>query len=259
GDRIRLTQVLDNLLSNAAKYCRAGVISISVQAQGSEVVLRVRDTGQGIEPELLPFIFDTFRQATQSMDRSSGGLGLGLPLVRGLVDLHGGSVSAASAGEGQGAEFVVRLPRAQRGPAVPESERTPEGHDRILIVEDNEDAAELLRELLELRGHVTQVAADGSAALQQLETFVPDVILCDLGLPGMTGLEVARAIRSDSRFARVWLVALTGYGRPEDKARCEQAGFDAHITKPVSLSAIENTLNQRRPESSSRPPPRADH
>lgn len=259
GDRIRLTQVLDNLLSNAAKYCRAGVISISVQAQGSEVVLRVRDTGQGIELELLPFIFDTFRQATQSMDRSSGGLGLGLPLVRGLVDLHGGSVSAASAGEGQGAEFVVRLPRAQRGPAVPESERTPEGHDRILIVEDNEDAAELLRELLELRGHVTQVAADGSAALQQLETFVPDVILCDLGLPGMTGLEVARAIRSDSRFARVWLVALTGYGRPEDKARCEQAGFDAHITKPVSLSAIENTLNQRRPGSSSRPPPRADH
>ncbi len=258
GDRIRLTQVLDNLLSNAAKYCRAGVISISVQPQSSEVALRVRDTGQGIEPELLPFIFDTFRQASQNMDRSSGGLGLGLPLVRGLVGLHGGSVSAASAGDGQGAEFVVRLPRAKYGPVIPESARPPEGHDRILIVEDNEDAAELLRELLELRGHATQVASNGQDALRQLETFVPDVILCDLGLPGMTGLEVALAVRGDSRFARVWLVALTGYGRPEDKARCEQAGFDAHITKPVSLSAIEHTLSQRSPGASSRPPSRGE-
>jgi two-component system CheB/CheR fusion protein len=245
GDRIRLTQVLDNLLSNAAKYCAAGKVELSLKPQGTDLVLRVRDDGLGISPDLLPYIFDTFRQARQNMDRSAGGLGLGLPLVRGLVGLHGGTVSAYSAGEQRGAEFVVRLPGTRRRP-VPDSERRPHGgRSRILIVEDNEDAADLLKELLELRGHEVTVAPDGQRALDWLESSVPDVILCDLGLPGITGLDVARAIRSDSRFAHVWLVALTGYGRPEDKERCEKAGFDAHITKPVSLHAIEQMLNLR--------------
>lgn len=250
GDRIRLTQVLDNLLSNANKYCVSGRVEVGVEAQGGDVVLRTRDDGSGIPPDLLPYIFDTFRQATQNMDRSAGGLGLGLPLVRGLVQLHGGTVSAFSAGERRGAEFVVRLPATRRRP-VPESERRPHGaQSRILIVEDNEDAADLLKELLELRGHAIEVAPDGQRALESLEGWVPDVILCDLGLPGMTGLDVARAIRADSRFAHVWLVALTGYGRPEDKVRCEQAGFDAHVTKPVSLSAIEQMLKLRGTSSS---------
>lgn len=248
---MRLAQIVDNLLTNAVKFTEGpGRISIRLQREDDEAALEVRDTGKGIAPELLPHIFEPFRQGEQGIDRASGGLGLGLALVKALVEQHGGSVEAASEGEGRGTQLIVRLPltapqRAATGP----HESAADGRRRVLVIEDDEDVARSLCDVLESAGHRTTMAAGGTLGLSLLEESEPDVVLCDLGLPGeMTGFDVARAVRGDDRFRDVLLVALTGYGRPEDKQRSERAGFDLHLTKPVDRCALERAL-ARRPRS----------
>lgn len=244
GDPVRLTQIMDNLLSNAAKYTPVpGRICVSLHDDGGEAVLSVQDTGVGIEPDLMPYIFEVFRQARQGLDRSSGGLGLGLALVKTLVELHRGWVEAKSDGKGKGATFTVRLPITLERPTP--SARKSAGRRKILVVEDNEDAAELLKDLLASAGHEVAVAFRGARAIELVREVRPDVIICDLGLPdGMTGFDVAEQLRSDPATAQISLVALTGYGRPEDKARSLRAGFDAHLTKPIDLGTIEDLLSR---------------
>jgi PAS domain S-box-containing protein len=248
ADPVRLTQVLVNLLSNAAKYTdESGLVTLTVERQGSETMLRVRDTGIGIPPELLPKVFDLFTQADRSLDRSQGGLGIGLTLVRRLVELHGGTVRAFSEGPGKGSEFVVRLPVLDAAPPVPHEDN---GHRearlspgrRILIVDDNADAAETLALLLRLNGHDVQTALDGPAAVEAARAFQPDVALLDIGLPGMDGYEVARRLRREPGLKDVRLVAVTGYGREEDRLRSREAGFDHHLTKPVEPCVLLKLL-----------------
>jgi signal transduction histidine kinase/ActR/RegA family two-component response regulator len=248
GDRVRLTQVTSNLLDNAIKFTDPGG-SVSVQLLRSEdnraAILTVRDTGIGIEPELLTRVFELYSQGDQSMQRSRSGLGLGLALVKGLVELHHGSVRAASAGTGCGAEFRVSLPLApdsassedETGPSRPVVEPL-----RILVIEDNRDAAETLRVLLELHNHQVVVAHSGPAGLESARQFRPQTVLCDLGLPGMDGLAVARALRASPGIGSPFLVALTGYGSEDDQKRCHEAGFDAHLVKPVEVEELQKLL-----------------
>jgi len=207
-------------------------------------VVRVADTGVGMPPELVARIFQPFAQAETTLDRSRGGLGLGLALVKGLVELHGGEVVATSAGLGQGSEFVVRLPleldavaAAPPGPASPARRAR-----RVLIIEDNADAAESLREALEFGAHEVAVASTGPEGLAAARTFRPEVVLCDIGLPGMDGFAVARAFRADAALAAAYLVALSGYALPEDLQRAQEAGFQRHLAKPPSLEALEALL-----------------
>lgn len=255
ADPVRLTQIVDNLLSNAIRYTKPpGTITLGLRCEDGAAILAVRDTGMGIDPELLPHVFEVFRQARQSLDRSYGGLGLGLALVKALVELHGGRVEARSDGVGRGAAFVVRLPLTLHAP--PPSDEDASGADvvRILIVEDNEDAAEMLREILELDGHGVAVANRGRQAIAMAKEHKPDVVLCDLGLPdGMTGFDVAREIRRDPQTRNLLLVALTGYGRPEDWKRSEEAGFDVHLTKPVDMKALARVIADLRRRGPSRP------
>lgn len=264
ADPSRLEQAIANLVGNAAKYTDpGGTITVEVRRDGDAAVITVRDDGVGIAPELLPRIFDLFRQGERSPDRAQGGLGIGLTLVRTIAELHGGSVEARSAGIGRGAEFVVRLPAL---PAV----ANPEVRDqvdatralrdrpsaRVLMVEDNPDAAESLVMLLELLGHHVRLAHDGHHALEAARANAPDLMLVDIGLPGMDGYEVAAAIRSDPTLRHVVLVALTGYGRPEDKDRAMAAGFDYHLVKPVdvgTLQAVVGRLAITRSDPSVRP------
>jgi signal transduction histidine kinase/ActR/RegA family two-component response regulator len=240
-DPVRFAQVLANLLNNAAKYTEdGGTIWLNVARDGDELVFRVRDTGIGIQPELLPQIFDLFIQADQSLDRSQGGLGIGLTLVRRLVELHGGSVQAFSAGPNQGSEFVARLPVLAEAPPAANGEAAPPfaaGTYRVLIVDDNADAAESLALLLQTMGQVVQTAHDGVTALDAVERFGPDVVLLDIGLPGMNGYEVARELRRRG-LSNVLLVALTGYGQQEDQARAREAGFDHHLVKPTDVTRL---------------------
>jgi CheY-like chemotaxis protein len=247
ADPTRLEQILDNLLSNAAKYTKpGGRIEVSAERQGDEAVLRVRDTGVGISPEMLPRVFDLFAQAERSLDRAEGGLGIGLTLVRSLVELHGGSVQAQSAGLGHGSEFVVRLPAAGDAarradlPAAPALNGPASAPRRVLVVDDNVDAAQSLATLLKLWGHQVAMAHDGTAALEAVRAQRPEVILLDIGLPGMSGLEVARQVRQDPR--RPLLVALTGYGQEQDRRRSIEAGFDCHLVKPVDLSELRRLI-----------------
>jgi signal transduction histidine kinase/ActR/RegA family two-component response regulator len=250
GDPIRLAQVLGNLLQNSIKFTDPGgeiAVEVGVEVDGGWAVLTVRDTGIGIEAELLPRVFDTFTQTDHSLQRSAGGLGLGLPLVKGLVDLHGGTVSAHSEGLGRGAEFVVRLALESRTAVAESASTTGSAHPpaaslRILVVEDIRDAAESLRDLLELWGHVVEVAETGSTALAAARQFRPDVVLCDIGLPGMDGYAVAVALRQDPATASVRLLALSGYGQEEDQRRSRHAGFDCHLTKPVDFAKLEGLL-----------------
>jgi len=245
GDATRLSQVLGNLLHNAAKFSdRGGRASVSVARDQDTAVLRVRDTGVGLTPEMLAHVFEPFTQAENTLDRTRGGLGLGLALVKGLVELHGGSVAVHSAGPGQGAEFAVRLPLrelANGSEVTPASGRTTSTR-RVLVIEDNVDAAESLREVLEFSGHTVEIANSGSDGVEKSRAFRPHMILCDIGLPGMDGYEVARRLRADQTLASTYLVALTGYALPEDLARAKEAGFDEHIAKPASLERIEQVL-----------------
>jgi PAS domain S-box-containing protein len=249
GDRRRLVQVLVNLLANAAKYSPPGsTIRFSAAAEGKEAVLRVRDEGVGIDPALLPRVFELFTQDEQSIERSRGGLGLGLAIVRNLIEMHGGSVGASSAGRDRGSEFMVRLPllerRAESGaesaPAVPAGGRaTPRRQPiKVLIVDDYVLAADSLGALLRELGFDTRVAHDGASALDLAVDYRPDVALIDIGLPVMDGYEVARRLRSTPGTERMPLVALTGYGQESDRERVRQAGFDEHLVKPVNAERI---------------------
>ena len=239
GDPTRLSQVLGNLLDNAGKFTPAGgrvTIRLAPDDRTRQAVITVRDSGVGIEPDELPHIFKVFAQASQSLDRSQGGLGLGLAVAKGLLDLHDGTLEAASDGPGQGSEFTIRLPQEQELPALSESAaatRPSEGHLRILIVEDNQDSAESLRLLLEVCGYEVALAATGPDGVEAAKAGRPDVVLCDIGLPGMDGFEVASTLRASPETAATRLIAVTGYGRDEDRRRALEAGFDAHLVKPV--------------------------
>jgi PAS domain S-box-containing protein len=254
ADAARLEQVLVNLLINAAKYTDdGGRIDLSVEQQDDGVLLRVRDSGIGIAPELLPHIFDLFTQAERSLDRSQGGLGIGLCLVQRLVQLHGGSVQAHSV-LGQGSEFVVRLPvmpllltALPESPTAPASESVPPSEKksngcRVLVVDDNVDAAQSLAKLLEMTGHVVWLAYDGTSALQAAIDCRPEVVVLDIGLPGLDGYQVAESIRQQATLKNTVLVALTGYGQDTDRQRALEAGFDHHLVKPADFEEIEKIL-----------------
>ncbi len=248
GDATRLVQVLNNLLDNAVKFRNGGdrvTVRLTVDAGAGEAVLDVQDRGVGIEPELFPRLFDTFAQADRSLDRARGGLGLGLSLVKGLVELHGGRVEATSEGPGRGAAFTVRLPLNEEPAALSGTPAAPPAISeplRILVVEDNRDTADSLRMLLELLGHEVAVAYTGPDGVQKAREFRPDVVLCDIGLPGLDGYAVAGELRRDPATAGAHLIAITGYGREEDRQRSRQAGFDHHLTKPVDPRDLQPLL-----------------
>jgi PAS domain S-box-containing protein len=261
ADPARLIQVIANLLNNAAKFTEpGGAITLTTERSGGHAIIRVRDTGVGIAPELLPRIFDLFVQGEVSLDRAEGGLGIGLTLARHLVEQHGGHVEARSAGRGCGSEFVVTWP-AVGSPMVRlayaggmDSAGAPERPLQVMVVEDNVDAAESFSLLLELQGHGVRAAHTGRAALDLATTFVPDVAFIDIGLPGLDGYEVARRFRAMPAFQATVLVALSGYGRDEDKCRAQDAGFDHHLTKPVEPSTIDRLLNDIAGRSTQPPP-----
>jgi CheY-like chemotaxis protein len=225
-------------------------VSVAAADGAGEAVLRVRDTGVGIEAEVLPRLFEPFNQADRSLDRSRGGLGLGLALVKGLVELHGGEVEAASPGVGRGAEFTVRLPVLDaaapmaEGPHLSRKESAHPEAIRLLIIEDNQDAADTLREVLELCGYTVAVAYSGPEGVRLARQCRPEAVLCDLGLPGMSGYEVAAQLRQDPELARVRLIAVSGYGQEEDQRRAREAGFDRHLTKPVEFDALWQLLKE---------------
>ena len=254
ADPVRLAQVIANLLNNAAKYTEpGGSISLTAEREGSELLVGVRDTGMGIAPELLHDIFELFTQAERSIERSQGGLGIGLTLVRRLVEMHGGSIHAFSEGAGQGSEFIVRLPILQGQPEAPEDEpalanETAEaihaGPFRILVVDDNADAAESVAMIVKLSKHDVQVAHDGQTALEVAKVYRPHIVLLDIGLPGMNGYEAAKRLRQDPNLANTLLVAMTGYGRQEDQRRSHEAGFDHHLVKPVDVDVIQGLLTR---------------
>jgi CheY-like chemotaxis protein/two-component sensor histidine kinase len=248
GDVARLVQVLANLITNAAKYTDpGGRIRVTATRDGEEAVVTVRDNGRGIDPTLLPHIFEMFMQEQQNLGRPQGGLGLGLAIVRSIVQLHGGTVSASSAGPGLGSEFTVRLPLAMVTPitrAAPVSASDESTHVQpvVLLVDDNEDAADLLADLLRSRGCVVHVARDSTEALQQATQVIPDVALLDIGLPVMDGYELARRLRQLPTWSRVRLVALTGYGHDNDRRRSMDAGFQLHLVKPVDAETVAQVV-----------------
>ncbi|HET7586874.1 MAG TPA: ATP-binding protein [Gammaproteobacteria bacterium] len=245
GDARRLAQIVTNLLSNASKYSPSkSTIHVSAMAEGDAVILRVRDEGIGIDPDLKPHVFDLFSQSAQSIERSEGGLGLGLAIVRNLVVLHGGSVEVLSEGRNCGSEFVVRLPLLQSPPTQRAVEpakpaaRSGSSSLKVLVVDDYADAATSLAELLELTGYETCIAHDGAAALTAAAEFEPAVALIDIGLPVMDGYEVARRLRQMPGLEKLTLIAVTGYGQESDRQRAREAGFDEHLVKPLDPSAI---------------------
>jgi two-component system CheB/CheR fusion protein len=239
-------QVLVNLLNNAAKCTKeGGTIRVVVASVGEQAEVRVSDTGTGIAPSRLPTIFDLFTQDERALDRSEGGLGLGLTLVRRITELHGGTVRATSPGRGQGSEFVVTLPLVRAEQPSPEGALIPEprrGHLRCLVVEDNVDAARMLDCALSLEGHEVRLAYDGHDALAAAAAFKPDAVVLDIGLPRLNGYDTARALRELPGLADVLIVALTGYGQDEDFEKTRAAGFDAHLVKPVEIDALLRTI-----------------
>jgi PAS domain S-box-containing protein len=247
GDETRLAQVLGNLLQNAAKFTPAGGrVTVTVTIEARAAVVHVRDTGAGIEPGLMEAIFEPFTQANQTLARTEGGLGLGLAHVKGLIALHGGEVAAASDGPGRGADFTVKLPLLSR-PAAPASEpvgaqQTSPRRRRVLVIDDNKDAAETMAELVEMFGHDAEIALDGPTAIAKARANPPNVVLCDIGLPGMDGYAVARALRAMRPQMRIQLVAVSGYALAEDLAKAREAGFDVHVAKPPDPSTIESIL-----------------
>jgi PAS domain S-box-containing protein len=252
GDIIRLAQVISNLLSNAAKYTdEGGAIRLTAEAVNDEVVVRVEDDGAGVPAEDLPRIFDLFIQADRSLDRAQGGLGIGLTLARGVVEMHGGRIEAFSDGPGRGSEFVARFPALADAPgeacessvAVKGDETGASKTCRVLVVDDSVDSAESLSVALALEGHKTKTAHDGPSALELARAFRPQVTLLDIGLPGMNGYEVARELRKQPGGRKRKLIALTGYGQEEDRRKSREAGFDHHLTKPVDYDALASLIN----------------
>jgi signal transduction histidine kinase/ActR/RegA family two-component response regulator len=247
GDEVRLEQVFSNLLTNALKYTPpGGRIWATLKAEGAEVVVKIRDDGIGLEPSMKERIFELFAQAETALDRSRGGLGLGLTLVRSLVELHGGTVEAQSEGLGKGTELTLRLPSNHSlEPVRPSAPRAEVPVMRLVVVEDNGDIRETLKELLELDGHTVEAAADGTSGLELITRTRPELAFIDLGLPGLDGFQVAEQVRV--RLGRdVWLVALSGYGQPEDRERALKAGFDAHLTKPLDARGLKTALRNGR-------------
>jgi CheY-like chemotaxis protein len=245
GDATRLAQVLGNLLDNAVKFTPQGgavALQLAVDSAKREAVIGVRDTGIGISPELLPQVFEVFAQAERPLDRSQGGLGLGLSIARRLVLLHGGTIEACSEGLGRGAEFLVRLPCTRELAAVSKQAietACPAARLRVLVVEDNRDSAETMRILLELFGHEVSVAYDGQQGVELAKAVRPAVVLCDIGLPVMDGLAVASALRQDPATAETRLIAVTGYGGEDDRQKTLAAGFDVHLVKPVDAKVLK--------------------
>ncbi len=259
ADPVRLMQVFSNLLNNACKYTEpGGRISLMAQREAERLVVSVKDTGRGIAPEHLSSVFGLFVQVEPDLDRSQGGLGIGLTLARQIVGLHGGSLEVSSEGIGRGSEFIVRLPIVIEAPS---NERpTPDDNDpapgtlgtraaprRILVVDDNCDSANSLAQLLNMSGHQTEVAHDGPAAIEAAGRFQPDIVLLDIGLPGLSGYDVCRAIRREAWGRRAVLVALTGWGQQEDRQKTHEAGFDRHFVKPVDYDALMNVLFDGEP------------
>ena len=245
GDGVRIEQVVTNLLTNAVKFTGAGGrIRVALCPDGHDALLTVEDTGIGISSELLPLIFGVFVQGDRTLARTEGGLGIGLPLVRRLVELHGGTIEASSDGAGRGSRFTVRVPRIPAPEPVPAIAPSPDPviPRRVLLIEDNPDAREMLRLLLTLQGHVVHDAAEGGRGLQLLEEH-PDVALIDIGLPGLDGYQVARRIREHPNGRAMLLVALTGYGLPSDHQKSLEAGFDHHLVKPVDVDDLARLLN----------------
>jgi PAS domain S-box-containing protein len=250
ADWNRMGQAIGNLLQNAAKFTRRGdavTVAVGSEPATGRAEIRVTDTGPGLSADVLARLFQPFAQASATLDRSRGGLGLGLALVKGLVELHGGEVHASSPGEGRGSTFLVRLPLAL---AATETARATSGSPgprrRVLIIEDKADAAASLRDRLEIDGHEVAVAADGSEGLARASTMRPDVVLCDIGLPGLDGYGVARAMRADAALGRTLLVALTGYALPTDRDRALEAGFDGHLAKPPDQEMLNAVLRDLR-------------
>jgi len=247
GDSDRVAQILTNLLSNACKYTRPeGKIVLGIRPENDRAVICVEDDGDGIPADLLPRIFELFVQGDRLSDRHPGGLGLGLTLVRRLAQLHGGTIEAHSNGTGRGSTFTVRIPRIEKVPETTVSRIAPvrsKRGRRILIVEDNTDAREALREALELSGHQIFEADSGASGVESALANRPDTALIDIGLPGFDGYEVARRIRSSSESQGMMLIALTGYGSPDDRRRAEQAGFDTHLVKPLNFDLLDDLLS----------------
>jgi signal transduction histidine kinase/ActR/RegA family two-component response regulator len=248
GDRIRLEQVFSNLLSNAIKYTlRGGEVELSLRVEQGLAVVRVTDSGIGLDADMVQRVFDLFAQVDQSLDRAKGGLGIGLTLVRSLVQLHGGNVRAKSAGLGRGSEFCVELPLAARlcephDAPCPTSSAPAEGRSpaRVVLVEDGADIRDLLKEWLEMEGHAVFTAEDGPTGVERILEVQPDIAFVDIGLPDLDGYEVAKQVRANG--SKAVLVALTGYGQVDDRRRAGQAGFDRHMTKPVDLAELQGTL-----------------
>jgi signal transduction histidine kinase len=244
GDGARLVQCVSNILANAAKYTDSGgEIRVELRREGDTAVVCVQDNGIGISAEMLPRVFDLFVQSERSLDRSQGGLGIGLSVVRRLVDMHGGEVSARSAGVGRGSTFEIRLPLVMAPAAVECLVDTGKRNQRrVLVVDDNRDAADSLSMLLQIQGHEVQTAYDGAQALKMASGFCADLVLLDIGLPLMNGFEVAKRLRSGGSLAR--LVAVSGYGQPDDVQRSFEAGFDAHLVKPVDFDRVAEVLGE---------------
>jgi PAS domain S-box-containing protein len=249
GDLVRLAQIVANLLNNAAKYTEpGGQIWLTALRLEGEVVISVRDTGIGISPKLLPHVLEIFKQADRDAKRPQDGLGLGLAIVKRLIEMHGGSVAVKSEGEGRGSEFILRLPLSKRQlpdhTAAPVADRNQRftSRQRILVVDDNRDAALSLTMLLKILGSDVETALDGQAALRVADTFRPTVVLMDLGMPGMSGYDVAKCMRALPQFENVTLIALTGWGQEQDRLRTREAGFDHHLVKPVNLDELQVIL-----------------
>jgi CheY-like chemotaxis protein len=243
ADSTRLVQCVVNILTNAAKYTQPhGVIRVETAEEAGEAVLTVTDNGPGISPDLLPHIFDLFVQSERTLDRSQGGLGIGLSLVKRLIEMHGGRVAARSPGAGEGSIFEIRLPLSRQ--AVEPARESPLAVPgrRILVVDDNADAADSLGSLLQLEGHTVVVTYTSAGALTQLAQFKPDIVLLDIGLPEIDGYEIARRIRASPHYRHMHLIALTGYGQAEDRQRAKASGFDAHLVKPVEFSSLQRAL-----------------
>jgi two-component system CheB/CheR fusion protein len=249
GDPTRLLQIIENLLTNASKYTPSnGVITMELVRVQGHCELCVRDNGRGIDPDMLDEIFDLFFQSNNAIDRGDGGMGVGLTLVRGLVEMHHGTVTAHSSGLGQGSQFIVRLPLASKPPRKSRepASNTPGAGTRVLLIEDNPDSREMLETILRLDGFEVESAEDGQQGLDAILAGRPDVALVDIGLPKLDGYEVARRVRELLGKSEIILVALTGYGQDKDREAVFRAGFDEHLVKPVNLENLKRVLSRPR-------------